>query len=58
MVHYPQPIHLQRAYKDLCMEKGQLPIAELISDTEISLPMYYGITDQQIEYVVNTINNY
>mgnify|MGYP003373677148 CR=1 FL=1 len=58
MIHYPKPIHLQRAYKDLCMEKGQLPIAELISDTEISLPMYYGITDRQIEYVVNTINNY
>ncbi|MCI6066036.1 DegT/DnrJ/EryC1/StrS family aminotransferase [bacterium] len=55
-IHYPTPIHLQGAYQNLHIEKGELPIAELISDTEISLPMYYGMTDKQISYVVDVVN--
>lgn len=43
--HYPIPMHLQDAYKELGIKKGELPIAEEISATELSLPMYYGIQD-------------
>jgi len=57
-IHYPTPIHCQEAYKDLRIEKGKLPIAELISDTEISIPMYYGMTDEQVDYVIDVINKY
>ena len=56
--HYPIPIHLQMCYKELGYSKGSLLIAEEISKTELSLPMYYGMTDQEIKYVIDTINEY
>lgn len=56
--HYPIPMHLQECYKDLNIEKGALPIAEEISETEISLPMYYGMADEEIQTVIDTINEF
>lgn len=57
-IHYPTPIHLQDAYKYLNLKKGMFPIAEEISDTEISIPMYYGISDEEINYMIDIINQY
>lgn len=57
-IHYPTPIHLQGAYRFLDMTEGMLPIAEKISNTELSIPMYYGITDEEISYIVDVINQY
>ena len=54
--HYPIPIHLQECYKDLGYKEGDFPNAEEISRTELSLPLYYGMTDKEIDYVVNKIN--
>ena len=54
--HYPIPMHLQPCYCDLGLTKGTLPIAEKISATELSLPMYYGMTDEQIDYVIDALN--
>ncbi len=56
--HYPVPMHLQGAYEDLKIAKGELPIAEEISQTILSIPMYYGMTDEQINYVIDAINNF
>jgi len=56
--HYPIPMHLQECYKDLNILKGSLPIAEEISETELSLPMYYGMTDEQIQFVIDCINKF
>lgn len=56
--HYPIPIHLQECYRDLGLGKGDFPIAEEISETELSLPMYYGMTDCEIEYVIECINTF
>ena len=56
--HYPTPIHLQAAYKDLNLPKGSLPIAEEISKTELSIPIFYGMTDEQVEYVIDTLNQF
>lgn len=56
--HYPIPIHLQKAYEDLNIPKGALPIAEEISKTVLSIPMYYGMTDDEIDYVIKTINEF
>ena len=56
--HYPIPIHLQECYRDLNLPQGALPVAEEISRTELSLPMYYGMTEDEIQYVVDTINAY
>lgn len=56
--HYPTPIHMQKCYEDLEIKKGKLPLAEEISSTELSLPMYYGMTDDEIDYVIDKINNW
>lgn len=56
--HYPIPMHLQECYADLGYKQGDLPLAEEISNTIISLPMYYGMTDKQVQYVIDTINNF
>lgn len=56
--HYPIPMHLQECYKDLGIKKGNLPIAEEISETELSLPMYYGMTDDEISFVIEIINGF
>lgn len=56
--HYPIPIHLQECYKDLNISKGMLPVAEEICETELSLPMYYGITDDEVRYIIKTINEF
>lgn len=56
--HYPIPMHLQVCYKDLNVSQGALPIAEEISSTELSIPMYYGMTDAEIQYVIDSINEF
>ena len=56
--HYPIPMHLQKAYEDLGIKEGQLPIAEEISKTELSIPMYYGMTDDEIQYVIDSVNEF
>ena len=56
--HYPIPIHLQECYRDLGFKEGDYPIAEEISRTELSLPMYYGMTDEEIRYVIESVNSF
>ncbi len=54
--HYPIPIHLQQAYQSMHMSEGAFPIAEEISKTELSLPIFYGMTEEQISYVIDVMN--
>ena len=56
--HYPIPMHLQECYRDLDLVPGALPIAEEISRTELSLPMYYGMTDDEISAVIDAVNSF
>ena len=56
--HYPIPMHLQECYKDLGFNEGDFPIAEEISATELSLPMYYGMTEEEIQYVIDKVNEF
>lgn len=56
--HYPIPIHLQECYKDLGFKKRDFPVAEEISNTELSIPMYYGMTEEEVSYIIKVINEY
>lgn len=56
--HYPTPMHLQGAYGELGIPKGALPIAEEISATELSLPMFYGMSDDQVAWVIESVNEF
>ena len=50
-VHYPVPIHLQKAYQSLGYKNGAFPIAEQIAKEFISLPMFPELTKAQVEMV-------
>jgi dTDP-4-amino-4,6-dideoxygalactose transaminase len=58
MIHYPVPPHLQKAYSELNLKKGDFPIAEKIANQTLSLPLYQGLKENEIEYVIKTIKNY
>ncbi|QUC66715.1 DegT/DnrJ/EryC1/StrS family aminotransferase [Aristaeella hokkaidonensis] len=56
--HYPIPMHLQECYRDLGFSEGDFPIAEEISRTELSLPMFYGMTDAEVQAVISAVNDF
>jgi dTDP-4-amino-4,6-dideoxygalactose transaminase len=53
-VHYPVPIHLLEAWRDLGYAKGDFPVAEQMAQEELSLPMYPELTHTQIETIVTS----
>lgn len=56
LIHYPTAIHKQEAYKEF--KNLNLLIAEKIADRVVSLPMYYGMPDEEIDYVIKKVNKY
>jgi len=56
--HYPVPCHLQKAYAHLDYRQGDFPNAEYLAAHCISLPMYAELTEEQVEYVIEVINEY
>ena len=54
--HYPIPMHKQGCYAEYA--DLRLPIAEEISETELSIPIYYGMTDEEIDCVAEAINRF
>lgn len=56
-IHYPLPCHLQPAYQYLGYQAGEFPHSETLSKQILSLPMYPGISQTQVERVVQAIDN-
>jgi dTDP-4-amino-4,6-dideoxygalactose transaminase len=54
-IHYPLPVHLHGATSALGYSRGDFPVAESISDQILSLPMYPGITDSELEIVAASL---
>jgi len=54
-LHYPIPLHLQKAYKHLGYKEGDFPISEKIAQEILSLPMYPNLTTDQQRQVVERI---
>ncbi len=54
-IHYPIPVHLQRAYADLGYKVGDLPVTERIALEQLSLPMFAELTDEQIGRVAEAV---
>lgn len=54
-IHYPQPIHLQDAYRSMNLPRGSYPISERCADEFLSLPMYPELRPEQIEYVAESL---
>ncbi|MDJ0509100.1 MAG: DegT/DnrJ/EryC1/StrS family aminotransferase [Crocosphaera sp.] len=55
-IHYPIPCHLQPGYKSLGYQLGDFPQAEMLCHSILSLPMYPGITSEQISWVVEQLS--
>lgn len=56
--HYPQPPHLTAAYRDLGHRVGSFPVAERLASNCVSLPIFPGITESEIEAVVVAVRDY
>lgn len=57
-VHYPVPIHLQRAYEDLGHKPGDFPNAERLAARMLSLPMFPELRPEQLAYVADQIRRF
>lgn len=58
VIHYPIPPHLAECYIDLGYKCGEYPIAENYANEVLSLPMFNGMTDGEVEYVIKKVNEY
>ncbi|NJL45413.1 MAG: hypothetical protein HC922_06125 [Leptolyngbyaceae cyanobacterium SM2_3_12] len=54
-IHYPIPCHLQPAFQSLGYGPGHFPQAEALSQEILSLPLYPGMTPDQVDRVVTTL---
>lgn len=57
-IHYPVPIHLQPAYRDLGYARGSLPVTEHFASRILSLPMYAELTPQGVEAVAEAVRDF
>ncbi len=58
LIHYPIPTHLSEAYQYLGYQSGDFPIAEQIAKQELSLPIYPGLTQEDIHYIADLIRQF
>ena len=57
-LHYPVPLHLQKAYADMGYKEGEFPVTESVAKRLLSLPMFPELTKAQIEYVAQNIKDF
>ena len=57
-IHYPVPLHLQKAYAHLGFKAGDFPVAETAASEIVSLPMFPQLTCDEQKYVVEEIRQY
>ena len=58
IIHYPIPPHLSEAYRWLGYQKGDFPITERYANEVLSIPMYNGMTEEEIDYVIDALNRF
>jgi dTDP-4-amino-4,6-dideoxygalactose transaminase len=55
MIYYPVPLHLQKAYRDLGYREGDLPVAEALSASVLSLPMHTELEKEQLDHICGAV---
>ncbi|HEY5039856.1 MAG TPA: DegT/DnrJ/EryC1/StrS family aminotransferase [bacterium] len=56
-IHYPIPVHLQKAYSDLGYKAGDFPVTEKACDQLLSLPLYPEMTEAQVDEVAEAVRD-
>ncbi|HJP17138.1 MAG TPA: DegT/DnrJ/EryC1/StrS family aminotransferase [Nitrospinota bacterium] len=56
-VHYPKPVHFQKAYKNLNYKKGDFPLAEKCAGEILSLPIFPELNNENIEFICKAVEN-
>ena len=54
-LHYPVPVHLQRAHADLGYRQGDFPVSEAAAREVLSLPIYPEMTARQVDQVIRAV---
>jgi dTDP-4-amino-4,6-dideoxygalactose transaminase len=57
-IHYPVPLHLQKAYAGLGLKEGNFPVCETLAKEIVSLPMFPNLTEEQQNRVVESIADF
>ncbi len=57
-LHYPVPLHLQPCFNHLSYKYGDFPVAEKLSESCLSLPMYPELTNEQIKYIASKVKEF
>jgi len=57
-IHYPRPLHLQKAYDFMSHKQGTFPVAEQAADRVLSLPNYPEMTDEMVQYVAGKVKEF
>ena len=55
-IHYPIPVHLQGAYRELGYKPGDFPVTERIANEQLSLPMFAELTEEEVVRVSDAVN--
>lgn len=58
MIYYPIPAHLQPAYRSLGYKEGDFPVSEQLCKEVLSLPMHTELSEDQLQYICQTIVNF
>ncbi|HEV6968707.1 DegT/DnrJ/EryC1/StrS family aminotransferase, partial [Roseateles sp.] len=58
LIHYPVPPHRQPAYAELGLGEGRFPITEAIHREVLSLPLWPGMTDAQVDTVIDAVRRH
>ena len=56
-IHYPIPLHLQECSKNLNYKIGDIPKCEKYSNSMISLPIYPTLSNEEVDYIIETLND-
>ncbi|MBI4352903.1 MAG: DegT/DnrJ/EryC1/StrS family aminotransferase [Candidatus Omnitrophica bacterium] len=57
-IYYPLPLHLQPCYRSLGGKKGDFPVAERTTSQILSLPMYPGLAERDVRFVMSKVHEF
>jgi len=58
MIYYPVPLHMQKAYTDPRYKAGDFPTTEALCSCVISLPMHSELTEENINYITDSVKDF